>query len=124
MARPAAVPHALLLEVTRRAQDLITRKLEPLLAREKDVRKSGFNYAVAVFSEWRGRSFYLCARYRTPKPVEEFVVRTARLAYAGAKHFDLSYFRYTGRWQPIYVGLTVDKCFEVIEQEKIFWPIS
>ena len=64
-------------EVTRRGEELVSRKFAPLLKPETSMSKRDFNYAVAVFTEWRGRSFYLCTRYRTPKgrPVDEFVVR-------------------------------------------------
>ena len=62
---------------------MLARKFAPLLAHETGMRKHGFNYAVAVFSEWRGQSYYLCARYRTPEPTEEFVVPSARLEFAG-----------------------------------------
>ncbi len=88
------------------------------------MRKRGFNYAVAVFSEWRGQAFYLCVRYRTPEPTEEFVVRSTRLEYTGRGRFDLAYFRHTDRWQPVYHGLTPAECFETIEQEEIFWPLT
>ena len=111
-------------EVTRRGDELLARKFEPLLAHETGMRKAGFNYAVAVFSEWRGQSFYLCVRYRTPRPTEEFVVRSTRLDYAGRGRFHLAYFRHTDRWQPVYHGLTPDECFEAIEQEEIFWPLT
>ena len=111
-------------EVTRRGDELLAKKFEPLLAHESGMRKRGLNYAVAVFSEWRSHSYYLCVRYRTPKPTEEFVVRNTRLEYAGRGRFHLAYFRHTDRWQPVYHGLTLDECFETIEQEEIFWPLT
>lgn len=88
------------------------------------MRKHGFNHAVAVFSKWRGQSYYWCIRYRTPEPTEEFVVASTRLEYAGRGRFHLAYFRHTDRWQPVYHGLTPDECFEAIEQEEIFWPLT
>jgi hypothetical protein len=30
----------------------------------------------------------------------------------------------TNRWQPVYFGLTVAECFEVIEAEELFWPLT
>lgn len=122
--RAAALSDALRREVTRRGEDLLARKFKPLLAHETGMRKHGFNYAVAVFSEWRGQSFYFCVRYRIPEPVEEFVVRSTRLEYAGRDRFHLAYFRHTDRWKPVYHGLTLDECFEAIEQEEIFWPLT
>jgi hypothetical protein len=120
----AAISDQLRLEVTRRGNELLARKFEPLLAHEIGMRKHVFNYAVAVFSEWRGQSYYLCARYRTPRPTEEFVVRNTRLEYVGRGRFHLAYFRHTDRWQLVYHGLTLDECSEAIEQEEIFWPLT
>src|SRR2546426_2681373 len=36
-----------------------------------------FNYPIAVFSEWRGKAFYLNVQYRarSRKPEDDFVVR-------------------------------------------------
>ena len=84
-------------EVTRRGDELLARKFEPLLAHETGMRKHGFNYAVAVFSKWRGQSYYCCVRYRTPEPTEEFVVASTRLDYAGRGRFHLAYLRHTDR---------------------------
>ena len=49
---------------------------------------------------------------------------TTRLEYAGSGRFHLAYFRHTGRWQPVYHGLTPAECFEAIEQEEMFWPLT
>src|SRR5438093_5307213 len=77
-------------EVARRGDELLARKFEPLLAHETGMRKHGFNYAVAVFSKWRGQAYYWCVRYRTPQPSEEFVVASTRLGYAGRGRFELA----------------------------------
>lgn len=120
------VPESVRRDVTRRGEELVARKFAPLLKPETSMRKRDFNYAVAVFTEWRGRSFYLCTRYRTPKgrPVDEFVVRSARLEHAGQGRFHLAYFRHTDRWQALYHGLTSEECFETIEQDEVFWPLT
>jgi hypothetical protein len=122
----AQVPDRLRQEVTSRATDLLSRRFRVDAAEETRARGLGFNCVVAVFGEWRGQSYYLCAKYRTPRgdPPEEFVVRTTRLAYVGFGRFDLAYFRHTNRWQPVYSALTAQECFETIEQEEVFWPVT
>ena len=122
----AQVPDRLRQEVTSRAADLLSRHFRVDAAEEARSRGLGFNYVVHVFGQWRGQSYYLCARYRTPRgnPPEEFVVRTTRLRYAGFGRFDLAYFRHTNRWQPVYSALTAQECFETIEQEEVFWPLT
>ena len=113
-------------EVARRAEDLLRRRFRPWLKLEKRSRVHGFNYAIEVFPEWRGASFYLCVRYRTPsgRPEDDFVVRTTRLKHVGRGRFELAYFRHTNRWQPVYSGLTVQECFDTIEAEEVFWPLT
>jgi len=122
----AQVPDRLRQEVTSRATDLLSRRFRVDAAEETRARGLGFNCVVAVFGEWRGQSYYLCAKYRPPRgdPPEEFVVRTTRLAYVGFGRFDLAYFRHTNRWQPVYSALTAQECFETIEQEEVFWPVT
>lgn len=64
--------------------------------------------------------------YRTPRgnPADDFIARTTRLTYVGLGRFELACFRHTNRWQPVYFGLTVPECFETIEQEELFWPVT
>jgi hypothetical protein len=42
----------------------------------------------------------------------------------GRGRFELAYFRHTNRWQPVYSGLTVQECFDTIEAEEVFWPLT
>ncbi len=113
-------------EVTRRAKALLARRFRLNQKWEKQAREEGFNYVIAVFSEWRGESFYLCATYRTPegRPEDDFTVRTTRLKHTGRGRFELAYFRHTNRWQPVYSDLTVQECFDAIEDEEVFWPLA
>lgn len=84
-----------------------------------------FNCPVAVFSEWRGKAFYLCGRYRsqTRRPEDEFVVRSTRMTMTGFGRFELAYFRHTDRWFTVYRGLTAEACFNEIEGHEVFWPV-
>jgi hypothetical protein len=85
-----------------------------------------FNYPIEVFSEWRGKSFYLCARYRarSRRPEDDFVARSTRMTMTDFGRFELSFFRHTGRWCPIHIGLTASECFKEIEGNEVFWPMT
>jgi hypothetical protein len=98
-------------DVSRRASELLERRFRPSSEQSERARVHGFNCPTDGFAEWRGSSFYLCVRYRTPAE-EEFVVRTTRLKHLGLGRFELAYLRHTDRWQPVYSGLKVKECFE------------
>ena len=85
-----------------------------------------FNYPVAVFSEWRGKAFYLCVRYRAKSrnPEDDFIVRQTRMTVTGFGRFDLAYFRHTNRWFTVARGLTAVECFKEIDENEIFWPMT
>jgi hypothetical protein len=78
--RAAAVPGQLRQQIDRWAKAWIdknfTRSLE---LRAAD--PGPFNYPIEVFSEWRGKAFYICARYRAKsrRPQDDFIVRRARM---------------------------------------------
>jgi hypothetical protein len=85
-----------------------------------------FNYPVAVFAEWRGKSFYLCVRYRAKSrnPEDDFIVRQTRMTLTGFGRFDLAYFRHTNRWFTVARGLTAAECFKEIHENEIYWPMT
>ena len=94
----ASVPAALKQQVDRWAATWITAKFSRLLEL-RALDPGPFNYPIAVFSEWRGKSFYLNARFRarSRRVEDDFVVRHARMTLTGFGRFDLAYFRHTGR---------------------------
>ena len=122
---PAKVPNAIRQQLDAWADAWLETKFTRALA-WRAANPGPLNFPVAVFSEWRGKSFYLCARYRTPKgaPVEEFVVRSARMTMTGFGRFELSFFRHTGRWFAIERGLTLSDCLKQIEENEMFWPMT
>ena len=121
----ASVPTLLRQQVDRWAQTWVAAKFSRLL--ELRARDPGpFNYPIEVFAEWRGKAFYLNVRYRAQgrRLEEDFVVRQTRMTLIGFGRFDLAYFRHTDKWFTVYRGLTADECFQEIEQNEIFWPIT
>jgi len=120
----AKLPVELRQQIDRWANQWLKTKFGRLL----ELRAAGpgpFNYPVGVFSEWRGKAFYLCVRYRSGKgrPQSEFVVRKTRLTMTGFGRFELAYFRHTERWFTVHRGLTAADCFREIEEHEIFWPV-
>ena len=81
----APVPALLRQQVDRWAETWLKAKFTRLLElRAQD--PGPFNYPIAVFSEWRGKAFYLNVRYRarSRKPEDDFVVRHTRMTLPGS----------------------------------------
>ena len=115
-----SVPALLRQQVDRWADAWLTAKFSRLLElRAQD--PGPFNYPVAVFSEWRGKAFYLNVRYRarSRRPEDDFVVRHTRMTLTGFGRFDLAYFRHSDKWFTVYRALTAAECFREIEENEI-----
>ena len=120
-----SVPIRLRQQVDRWAQAWLTAKFSRLL--ELRAHDPGpFNYPIEVFTEWRGKVFYINVRYRarSRKVEDDFVVRHTRLTLTGFGRFDLAYFRHTDKWFTVYRGLTAADCIREIEENEIFWPTT
>ena len=120
-----SVPALLRQQVDRWAETWLKAKFSRLLElRAQD--PGPFNYPIAVFSEWRGKAFYLNVRYRdrSRRAEDDFVVRHTRMTLTGFGRFDLAYFRHTDKWFTVYRGLTAADCFREIEENEIFWPTT
>ncbi|NIR53010.1 hypothetical protein GWO43_30645 [candidate division KSB1 bacterium] len=128
MGRNVEVPTPLKLTLTDRAEQLIRDKFKPWLPMKAEAAKEhGFNYVVDVYTTWRGRYFYFCAKYRNPREnaeEENFEVRTTRLEYVGGQRFNLAYMRHTGKWCDVYSALSLEECLEAIEENELFWPVD
>ena len=120
-----AVPGDIKQRIDRWADAWLTSKFTPLLALRAQ-NPGPWNYPIGVFSEWRGRQFYLNVRYKGGRraSVDEFVVRHTRMTLTGFGRFDLAYFRHTGRWFTTHYGLTAEQCFGEIEANEVFWPTA
>lgn len=120
----ASVPADVREQIDQWAETWLATFSHGLELRERD--PGPFNYPVEVFSEWRGKAFYFCARYRTQsgRPEDDFVVRQSRMTLTGFGRFDLAYFRHTGRWFTVHRGLTVKECIREIEGNEFFWPFA
>ena len=120
----AAVPELVREQIDRWASAWLRAKFSRLLEL-RALDPGPFNYPIAVFSEWRGKAFYLSVRYRASRrPQDDFVVRRTRMTLTGFGRFDLAYFRHTNKWFTVHRGLTAAECFREIEANEIFWPTT
>ncbi len=80
---------------------------------------------VELYTKWRGNFFYFKARFESKRPdaISPFFEEGfARLEYVGEDHFNLAYFRHTGKWWEVYREITLEQCLEKISDGQMFQP--
>jgi hypothetical protein len=118
------VPKGVKDEVTTMAHQLVEGELKPAYV-QPPPKKPRWNYIVDIFTKWRGRYFYLIARYACPGPnaiSPFFEVGFARLEYLSNGHFNVAYMRHTGKWWEVRTDMTLAKALRTIRNEPIFHP--
>lgn len=126
--RNVGVPELLKKTLTQKAEQLLRNKFKPGLSTQAEAaKKHGFNYVIDVYTTWRGRYFYFCAKYCNPREKaehEHFEVRTTRMEYVGGGQFALAYMRHTGQWCEVFRNLSLEECLKTIEEDELFWPVN
>ena len=97
-----SVPELTQLRLAKKVQEFIEAKFRRNIEHNAAAaRKYGFNYVVDIFTEWRGKYFYVVTKYCSPRSEtadEFFEVRSPRMEYAANHRFNLSFLRHTGQW--------------------------
>ena len=109
------VPEATKVDVENKANALIETFLKPTYFKPppKDER---FNYLADISLKWYRNYFNFCTRYNCPGPnaiTPYFDDKFARLEYVAPDRYNLSYMRHTGKWHPVYYGLTFRSVFAI-----------
>lgn len=124
----AAVPELLKKTLTQKAEQLLRDKFKPGLSiKAEAAKKHGFNYVLDLYTAWRGKYFYFCAKYCNPRENAEpqhFEVRTTRMEHVGDRQFNLAYMRHTGQWCEVFQTLSLEECLRTIEENELFWPVD
>ncbi len=123
-AKPSKVPEALKQELSVKANALVEEHIRPEHVKPAPMNPR-FNYIEDIFTKWRGRYFYFMAKYASPAPNRIspfFEVGFARLEFIGDNRFDLAYFRHTGKWWPVFSGLTIDEALNLVRPKGLFGP--
>jgi len=118
------VSDALKAEVERKANALIETVLKPKHV-EPPPKDPKFNYVIGLSTKWHGRFFYLVATYACPGPnalSPTFESPFARLEHTATGRFNLAFMRHTGKWHPLFAGLTLDECLDRIRNDPWFQP--
>jgi hypothetical protein len=109
-------------EVDTKTTDLIENVLKPKHI-QPPPKEPKFNFIVEIKTKWLGSKCYFISVYRSPGPhAESFESKFARMEYVGNAKFNLSFMRHTGKWVEVYMGISVDECLKVIQDDPWFQP--
>ena len=120
-----SAPVLLQQQVDRWAETWLKTKFSRLLElRAQD--PGPFNYPIAVFSEWRGKAFYLNVRYRarSRRPEDDFVVRHTRMTLTGFGRFELGVLPPHGQVVHSLPWTHSGRVLSGDRRERIFWPTT
>lgn len=118
------VPETVKADVENKANELIESFLKPTYIKPPP-EDDRFNYLADISSKWYRNYFYFCNRYNCPGPnaIKPYLDdKFARLECVGKDTYNLSYMRYTGKWQPVYYELTLEECLQEVRENPLFQP--
>lgn len=124
----AQIPGDLKLSLEEHAKTLIENTLKPAFMTSPPENNCR-DYIADIYAKWEDHYFYFCAGYRCSPPnsgpataAKEY--KFARLDYVGDVRFNLSYMSHQGKWEKIFIDLTVPECMEALKNESFFYPWS
>jgi len=111
-------------------KESISKQFEPIVEELKKNLKplpepQKWNHCIDVFSKWRGNYFYIMQKYKVGgenRLKDFFDAGIARLEYYGEDRFNLSYFRHTGKWEPLfmYQDISFEEAKKAIFEDSMF----
>ena len=108
---------------------LISKQFEPVVEELKKnlqpiPEPQRFNHCIDIFSKWRGNFFYIMQKFKTGENSYKdfFDTGLARLEYYGEDRFNLSYFRHTGKWEPLFMyrDISFEEAKKAIFEDPMF----
>jgi hypothetical protein len=84
------------------------------------------NYTIDIHGAWTGGRYRFIQRYRSGYPDDpgrEFDAPFARIDRVGPDRFNIQWMRHTGRWWPVYSGVTLARALRLLESDELLHPL-
>ena len=110
-------------EITDLALEFINTKLKPKHIKDIPTEENQ-NYISDITTKWYRNYFYFTSVLKSNHPDlkdKTLDIKFARIEYINDKSFKLSYMRHTEQWNEVYTIASVEKCFDIIETEQLFF---
>lgn len=106
---------------------VIERYMKPaLMQRRGRGRRPAFGDVQELYTKWHGDSLILIAKRRggriMGRVAEDFETKSGRLTLVGVDLFDVSFFRYTGRWWTFQSDCSLKAALEFFRKPSPVWP--
>jgi hypothetical protein len=93
---------------------------------QQQIKPTQWNYPVDIRGAWAGGRYRFVQRYRSGMEHnrgEEFDAPFARIDRMGPDRFDIYWMRHTGKWWPLYRGVTLAKALQILEDDGVLHPV-
>jgi hypothetical protein len=121
--RPAATGEAQKLTIVATCETFIASVLKPRFLPE--IRPTEWNYVIDIHGAWAAGRYRFMQRYRSGMAHnhgEEFDAPFARIDRMGPDRFDIYWMRHTGKWWPLYSGVTLVEALGILETDVVLHP--
>jgi hypothetical protein len=113
--------------IKRKLDETIDRYMRPVVVRPPLTKKSkSWANTIDLYTKWRGNDLILIAKRQggivMKQHREDFETKHGRLTLIGVDTFDVSYFRYTGKWWTIDQDLTLKQALAYFRKSSPVWP--
>jgi hypothetical protein len=91
-----------------------------------EIRPAARNYVIDIHGAWAGGRYRFMQRFRSGFPDNagaEFDAPFARIDRMARDNFDIFWMRHTGKWWPLYTGLTLAEALHTLETDGILHPL-
>ena len=113
--------------IKRKFDATIDRYMRPVTVRPPATQKTkSWANTVDLYTKWRGNDLVLTAKRQggivMKQHREDFETKHGRLTLIGVDRFDVSYFRYTGKWWTIDYDCTLKQALAYFRKPSPVWP--
>lgn len=110
----------------------ISKKCQPLVDEFKDKYISPnpdktYSYCIDIYTKWYQNYLYFCEKFKDESEnriKDEYEDKFVRLTYIKKDCYQFSYMRHTGKWFLVSENLTLEECFEMMQENPNFHPIG
>ena len=110
----------------KQVSDFFQSLIDEFKANIEPPKNKDWNYITDIYTKWYRNYFYICEKWKSESEnrlKDEWESNVVRLEFIKNNEFDFSYFRHTGKWHLVSIGITLEECKQMIMGNPNFQPL-